>query len=421
MTHGTRETVIDVATLRPHSEEQRLMVESRDSVVALCGRRFGKTDAYVQRLLYQASARPGLYWWVGLSWQSASMRRAWRRFYTYARQVYQILGLRERDFVNKSAKTIAIPGLIDLWFRTAENPAALAGEGILGAVVDEFTLMDESVWVEYLEATLLDYGGWAAFAGVPKGNNWGAKLWRQARSRDGWRAIQASTFANPYIDRRRLEEIRDNTHELYWRQEYLAEIVDDAGEVFSNIVDLATATRLSSGVYGARYVYGVDWGKSGDYTVVSVFDMQSSNVATQVELERWRGLDYDMQLKKLLSITRRFPPYVVVVETNAMGEPLADFLSNDYDLPIRRVFVDNRTKLLMIDALVLATERRDIRLIADAQLVNEFQALERVRTRTGRYTTYQAAPGEHDDVVMSVALAYSALTSGGSGVIGYAR
>lgn len=410
---------IDVKLLTPHSAQQELMIEHPGSGVYLCGRRFGKTDSMVQRLFRQAAEKPGLYWWVGLSWQSASMRRAWRVFHRYALSIYRGLGINEAHYVNKSNRTIIIPGLIELWFRTAENPASLAGEGVMGVVLDEFTLMQEIVWVEYVEATLLDHAGWAALAGVPKGMNWGAKLFRQAERRDGWVSVRAPSSVNPYIDHARLADIKANTHELYWRQEYEAEIVSDAGEVFKSITEICTAARLATGEYGKKYVYGVDWGKSTDYTVVSIFDVFSGRIARQVALERWNNLDYDLQLARLLELTRRFTPHIMVVETNAMGEPLADFLSNTHGLPIQRVFTDNRTKNLLIEALILATEQRTIQLIADDQQVAEFQSMQRIRTRTGRFTSYEASAGEHDDIVMSDALALSALSFGAIGEVAY--
>ena len=182
---------------RPHSEKQRQMVEYPGSVVAFCGRRFGKTDAYVQRLFYHMLQQPGLYWWVGLSWRSASMKRAFRLTTYYARRILQQLGIQDRGYINRSTSEIKIPGLGEIWFRTADNPASMAGEGIRGAVLDEFSLMQEIVWTEYVQATLLDYGGWAAFSGVPKGRNWAAQLWQASPERDDWFQLHATSYDNP--------------------------------------------------------------------------------------------------------------------------------------------------------------------------------------------------------------------------------
>src|SRR5262245_36313526 len=77
---------------------------------------------------------PGIYWWVGVSWKSASMKRAWR-----------LLKVRLRGFsvIREADKEIHLPNGTQIWLRTADNLSSLAGEGLRGAVLDEFTLMDE--------------------------------------------------------------------------------------------------------------------------------------------------------------------------------------------------------------------------------------------------------------------------------------
>lgn len=127
-----------IEIIKPHSEKQRLMVQHPGSVVAFCGRRFGKTDAYVKRIFYHMANTPGMYWWVGISWRSASMKRAWREVSAIALKVLKALGKDEREHINRSSYEIRLPGLGEIWFRTADNPSSLAGEGIHGVVFDEF-------------------------------------------------------------------------------------------------------------------------------------------------------------------------------------------------------------------------------------------------------------------------------------------
>jgi hypothetical protein len=177
---------VDIELKSPHSDKQHDLITYPGNVVTFAGRRWGKTDANVERIYKSMLTAPGLYWWVGLSWKSASMKRAWREVNAIARQVLRALGLDERNYINRSRYEVEIPGMGEIWFRTADNPPSLAGEGIQGAVLDEFSLMLEIVWTEYVQATLLDFGGWASFAGVPKGNNWAAGLWRNAADKEGW-------------------------------------------------------------------------------------------------------------------------------------------------------------------------------------------------------------------------------------------
>jgi len=52
---------------KPHSEKQRQLIEYPGNVVTFAGRRWGKTDGNVLRIIRGATLDPGLYWWVGLS------------------------------------------------------------------------------------------------------------------------------------------------------------------------------------------------------------------------------------------------------------------------------------------------------------------------------------------------------------------
>lgn len=210
---------------KPHSKVQQRIVESRvRHQVVFAGRRWGKTVAGVLRVVRGVTVEPGLYWWVGISWRSASMKRAWRQLCGIARQVWRGIGESPEKYIRRSKAEVVFPGGGEVWLRTAQRPDSLAGEGVRGVVLDEFSLMDEQVWTEYVDATLLDYGGWALFLGVPKGENWAARLWREAHYREGWVAIRQTTYDNPRIDKAAIDARRAKVPEWLFRQEYLAEI-----------------------------------------------------------------------------------------------------------------------------------------------------------------------------------------------------
>lgn len=399
---------IQIPMRRPHSKKQADMIAYPGNVVALCGRRFGKTDGYAERLFHWMQKRPGLYWWVGLSWRSASLKRAWREVTFTARRVLQALDLPEREHINRSNYEIRLPGLGEIWFRTADNPASLAGEGVMGVVLDEFTLMRPEVWEEYVEATLLDYGGWAAFGGVPKGNNWGANLWRAAADRTGWLQVHASTYENPFIEKARVDAIREHASERFFQQEYMALITDDAGGVFRRVMDAATGTEQAP-VSGRQYLFGVDWGKSNDFTVITVVDVAARAV---VYLDRFNQIDYALQTQRLKVLRDRYRPGVIIAEANAMGGPLVEQLWRD-GLPVQPFTTTNATKAQIIDDLALAFERGEITILNDDVLINELQAYEMTRLPSGLFR-YSAPEGLHDDCVMSLALAWSGIQNSGS-------
>jgi hypothetical protein len=155
-------------------------------------------------------------------------------------------------------------------------------------------------------------------------------------------------------------------------------------------------------------VVGVDWGKTSDFTVLTVLDATMSEVCF---VDRFNQIDYSVQVGRLQALAERFNPYNIVVERNSIGEPLIEQLAR-LNLPVQPFTTTNATKAQAIDALSLAFERNEIRIINDPVLINELQAYEMQRLPSGMLK-YSAPDGLHDDCVMSLALAWHGLNRGG--------
>jgi hypothetical protein len=402
---------VKITLPRPHSQGQKDLILSTQNDVVFAGRRWGKTHTGVQRIVRSALNNKGLYWWVGLGWKSASLKRAWRELKLFATAVWKAKGEKPEKYIRESMKELTLPGGSEIWMRTAERPDSLAGEGIKGCVLDEFTLMQELVWTEYVEATLLDHNGWAMFIGVPKGNNWGAKLWKNCLEgpnenwrgrRKGWKAHHYPTISNPLIKPELLEDIRQNTPQALFEQEYLAAVIEHAGLVFRNIDTCFTSEPLDGPLEGHTYVFGLDWGKSNDFTCVPILDVDERRL---VYLGRFNELDYTLQLANIRDLCRVWNPRSITAESNAMGEPLCDQLISD-GLPINKFYTTNVSKREIIEALQVAIEQHQIGLYDDRNLVTELEEFEMSLTSQGN-VRYYAPEGGHDDCVMSLALAWN--------------
>lgn len=425
-----------VAMRRPHSAGQRAVILADGNVAIFAGRRWGKTEAGVLRILRGVTAVPGLYWWVGLSWRSASLKRAWRLLCRQCERVAVALGDAKLVEVREAAKEIVLPNGSEIWARTAERPESLAGEAVRGAVVDEFSLMPERVWSEYLQATLLDYNGWAMFAGVPKGENWSSHLWRSAGTRPNWSQFHFTTYDNPTIDKAAIDVIRQEVVATLFEQEYLARIVSGAGAVFRNVracivADWRDAPEYEdfvdrNGMPARRrheYVFGIDWGKYEDFTVVAVLDVWRRHF---VHFLRINKIDWSSQLDRIVDLARVFRPTTVYAESNAMGDPLiealarragtafADATEDQVDATDDRIgfavepfFTTATTKRDMIEALALAFEQETVGIPADDNVCLELEVMSVVRA--GMTVKYAAPAGFHDDVPMSMAIAWQAV------------
>ncbi len=395
---------------RPHSDGQMALLDCRYFDVVFAGRRWGKTQVGVYRILRAATAKVGLYWWVGLSWRSASMKRAWRLLKFYARKIWRALDQEPGNHIKEPVKEIDLPNGSSIWLRSAEKEDSLAGEAIRGAVVDEFSLMNEIVWTEYLEATLLDYeDSWALFIGVPKGRNWAANLWTKAAGRTGWRQHHFTTYDNPKMPRDRIEDIKLNNSERIFQQEYMAEILDDGGAVFRNIKPCFQKAEPT----GGRYAMGVDWGKDNDYTALVVIDMPSRRV---VDIDRFNQIGWHFQRGRLKLMAEKWNVFVILAEENSIGSPNIEELQRE-GLPVEPFYMSSSTKGDLIEGLALAFERVNIIIHEELPfsdlMQGELMSYTLERLPGGSYR-YSAPDGSHDDTVIALALAYAAsLREGG--------
>jgi hypothetical protein len=277
-------------------------------------------------------------------------------------------------------------------------------------IIDEAAIVRGllDAWNFVIRSTLVDYAGDAWFLSTPKGRNGFYQLWTLGQDplNPDWQSWQMPTAANPYIDAGEIETLRQSLPERVFCQEILAEFLEDAGGVFRHVMECANAVERTDGQPGHRYVVGVDWGKLNDFTVFSVMDVAERAL---VVLERFNQIDYTVQIARLQALCERFRPNALVVERNSIGEPLIEVLVR-LGLPVVAFQTTNASKMSIMDELSLAFERREVHILNDPTLINELQAYEMERLPSGMLR-YNAPEGMHDDCVMSLALAWSAVHS----------
>lgn len=100
-------------------------------------------------------------------------------------------------------------------------------------------------WQEIFRPALMDYRGHAWFSGTPKKENPNLRrLEKEAETDAAWRAFHYTTADNPFIDPDEIEIARNSMDSDTFRQEILAEYIDDLGALFryEALVDLFTNT-----------------------------------------------------------------------------------------------------------------------------------------------------------------------------------
>lgn len=373
-------------------------------VTLVCGRRWGKTTLGAA-LALQAALAGGNAWYIAPTYKG--QYQATMKLNQYVQHLSPHIRYR------RALAEYQMPNGGRLVMRSVGDKAHLVGEGIDFVVADEAALYPDWVWYESLRPALLDTQGKALIISTPKGHNWFYTVYlRGLREGTAYRSFHYPSWGNPLVDEAEARALEDELSEQYYRQEILAEFIDDAGDVFHHVTEAISREAWREGPEeGHRYVIGVDWAQQRDFTVFSVLDIDTN---TFVWFDRFNQIDYVLQSKRFLAAMEHWKPIAAVVEINSMGRPLYDYLhrymsSTGMGHRLYPFTTTHTSKRDIIESLRLAFEQGDITIPPYQQAVTELQAYTFKRLSSGGFR-YSAPAGFHDDCVMSMALAWSHLS-----------
>jgi len=381
---------------KPHAGQKEVHNSDARFKVLSAGRRWGKTRLGVNECI-DAASKGGRAWWVSPSYKTSEV--GWRPLRHLARRIPGA----EVKLVDRS---VALPGGGFVAVRSADNPDSLRGEGLDFVVMDECAFMQKEAWTEAIRPALSDRQGKALFISTPKGRNWFWEIYQRGLQGDeGWQSWQFPTAANPFIQASEIEAARRDLPEIIFRQEYLAEFVDDQGGVFRRVQEAAVLDPREPET-NRQYIAGVDVASSVDYTVVSVLDAETKEM---VYLDRFNRVDYPVLIDRLESVYHRYNLTSMTVEANSIGRPVIDELVKR-GLAIVAFTTTSATKQAVIQALQAAFENAQIKVLNNPVLIGELLSFESKRAPSGSFT-YSAPDGMHDDCVMSLAIAWNGLSA----------
>lgn len=291
--------------------------------------------------------------------------------------------------------------------KTGSNPHALRSRGVDLLVLDECAYLEPDAWRKAGVPTLADRDGTAVFISSPKRRNWFFELYQQAVADTSgrWQAWHFSTLANPLLPQSALDALLADMTEEDYQQEILAQFLEGQGAVFRYVDERCIGHKLPP--YTGRFVFGVDWAKERDYTVIVVIDTQTRAI---VDYDRFNGVDWALQRGRLRTLYDQWKPQLIWAESNSVGSPNIEALQRE-GLPVHKFETTATSKPALIESLVLAFDRAEIIALDDAKMKGEFMAYERkVSPTTGR-SQYSAPVGLHDDIVMATALAWHGVQS----------
>jgi hypothetical protein len=396
----------------PHPAQQQILDESRRYNVLLAGRRFGKSVLGRHLVIHEAlKGRPAC--WVAPQYKY--LLPSWRETCEVLRRL-----IRHKDEAEKHLLLLN-GGEIDFWSADGGDPAQGRKYGVM--VFDEAALIGEdleSLWTRSLRPTLTDLQGSAWFLSTPKqANSYLSTLFGYGQGeRADWQSWRLGTAENPYILPEEIEQARKDLPLAAFQQEFLGESVSWSGSVFRSlekaIVDAPLDDRHSGwfrpppwATSHPEFFVGVDWAgagrtASGDFTAFTVV----ANDGTVCHVDRFHA-DYALQRTRLAALVERYHPAATLCEGNSIGQPQIEALRRT-GLQVQTFYMTNSTKARLVEQLALAFENQQVK-IPDIEnrpaLLAELSAFEGKPLPNGM-TRFSAASGSHDDLVISLLLAW---------------
>lgn len=397
MTTTDKNAEIVRALWEPHPGQTAVMnLDTRFRIVA-AGRRWGKTKmAAHEALEYALNNSNAVVWWVAPSYTQANDFG-----YDQIEPLITPDVLADRKRTTPRRFEFKNGSRID--FRSGEREDSLRGPGIDFLVIDEAGSVPGRAWRSELRPALSDTNGDMLAIGTPRGRNWFYDWYQRGQSPDhaDTASVRAPTTQNPHVPDSEVESAQSEIPERVFRQEYLAEFVDDTGGVFQDVRDHVEDYNLPVDPTDAAepYAIGVDFARFEDYTAIVVLDADGRVVG----FDRLRETTWTQIQQRVEHYGDTYTPCHVAVDASRDNKIVSDLEASGLD--VEAVKFTRDTKQTMIDNLITRLETGEITLSSDAPaLINELEVFEFERTDAGN-VRYTAPSGFHDDTVDALALA----------------
>jgi len=390
----------------PHPAQIPFHLDTHRFRILCCGVRSGKTYAAAHEALAALVCLPDTRGWIIGQTYTLSEK--------VFREVYRLVNTPIiKPYVDKQSehtKFIRLDNGSEVVGKSCVEPDQLLGETLDWVVLDEGSRINEEIWSQYIQPRLATKLGWAAIISTPFGKNWfyQAFLKGQDPSDKYYKSWTFSSDVSPYVPEEEFEYHRKNDPDRVFRQEWLAEFISGGGEVFQGLDEIINPKlRISNTpMEGKQYIMGVDVGKQIDFTVIVVMEKQTGRVAY---IERFNKMDWARQINHIAELAQDWNGAEVWLDATGAGDPLFDILvrmgTNIYPYKISRT-----TKIPLIDNLAMCIEREMISVPPWStdnvlmEVLRELEMFEYSVTDAGN-VTYEAPKGQHDDCVISLALA----------------
>lgn len=384
-------STIEIKTQKPITPLQRRIIEAvksseYDTVVVKSGRQVSKTTTAILCALH---------WCMNEQKRVGFFAPVFRQCRKVIDQMERALGGATFATYNKSDMSVSFSNGSYIKFFSADGE--IRGFTFDAIIIDEASFIPDEVYHSEIFATvgvaMSEGRGKQLIISTPKSRNW---FYTKCMIEDDKKCvITATTLEGGLWNADIIEKLRKETPEHIFRNEYLAEFLEEGTGVF----EYKKCIKEKMTDNAELYIAGLDFGIEGDYTVLAIMN----ELGELVHLQRWKADDWQSILKSVASVLKKYNA-TCYAETNGIGNMPAKELRKLH--PSTNFWTTtNKTKVDIIQKLSYSFSNADISIPNDKVLLNELDAYTLEYTpKTGK-VTYNARGGFNDDCVMALAIA----------------
>ncbi len=198
-------------------------------------------------------------------------------------------------------------------------------------ILDEWALMAVDAWDKVGAPMLADRNGDALFISTPCRRNHHFEFFQRGLA-DGerWASFVYPSTANPYLSAEALADLAADMTEDAYRQEILAEFLENEGAVFRKLDACLKAPAARPEDHAGHWIVaGVDLAKQHDFTAVHI---GCATCHVELATDRFNKVDYLFQVKLFRSIFEKWHVAYALVDSTGVGDPIVEMLQRDLSL-----------------------------------------------------------------------------------------
>ncbi len=266
-----------IKLLKPHPEQLKILQSSARFKILNMGRRFGKTSYGKIRVGEVLIKHREQAFWIAPN-------------YPMALEVWEDLKDTFAEIIihkNEQQKMFEVQGGGTFRVFSGEKYENIRGTKPLYIVIDEAATIPklENLWNAVVRPALSDKKGYCDFLSTPKGRNFFYELYSLGlENNPDYQSFSLPSWKNPYFPKSEIIAAKETTPIKLFAQEYLAQFLLDAGEVFLGVTKVAI--NDTEYPYEGHFVFGIDLARKNDFTVVTVFDIDKRKMVDMLKINQ---------------------------------------------------------------------------------------------------------------------------------------